>query len=96
MCAISRAQNLEAGSSTRIEMIRAFFKGEDTPSTPADYVASAKHRDEKELDGDTERTVAVLLATLRVTIEGIPGLIEETVTAMVTTEGNNGVKRTDK
>lgn len=72
--------------------MRASYKGEDTLGASADHLVSEEHPAEDERPIRVERVVPIAQAALRDAISGIPWLIEDAETALVTAEGHNGVK----
>lgn len=84
------AHSSAAGSSTRIELMRASSVREDTPDALADQVISGKHSGEEKRPLQSEWTVIVSQAALTDTIAGIPGLSEDAVTTLVITDYQNG------
>lgn len=73
----------EARSPDRMEATSALFGPQDTVGAVADHVEYEKHPAEKERPMRAEITVTVRQATMRDTIEGIFGLIEDALTAVI-------------
>lgn len=90
-----RADSLDAGSTTRKEVIRASSERENALGALADHVVSTEHPADVEHPIQVERPVFVNQATSSDAIAGISGLIEYAVSAMITPVGLRDVKRTD-
>lgn len=73
-----------------MEAIRAPFEQKNSLGALANHAVSGKRRSEEERLMCAERTVTVRQTTLRDALECIPGLIEDSTTALITYEGQNG------
>lgn len=70
--------------------MRAFLKVADTLGAFANKVVSENHPVEEDRQKRAEKAVHVSRETLRDAIVDIPGVFEDTVTALVTSEVYNG------
>lgn len=75
--------------------MRPSSEQEDNPGAFVDHVLCEEHTAEEEQPIRAERVVLVRQTTLRDAIVGILGLMEDAVTAFVSTESQNGVKMAD-
>lgn len=83
----------KARRRTRLEAMLAYSQREDTLGDLADHIVSEKYAAKEERPMCAERAILVRQAALRYAIAGILGLIEDTVTALVTLEGHEESKR---
>lgn len=90
-----RGPSHKAGSTSRMEAIRAPFKREVAFDALSDPVASEKHPAEEGYQFRAERTVNEGQTTLMNATGGIPGLIEDAVASLSSSAGPNGILRTD-
>lgn len=95
MRAARHAHGREAEVLTKMEGLRASAKREDTLRALAAHVVSKEHPVKEERPMWAKSTVAVSQSTLSESMASIPGLIGDVVTALIRTEGQYRVKRTD-
>lgn len=81
--------------TARMKAMQASSEQEDTLSALAGQVLFEEQPAEEQHQMRAEKKLIVRQAPLKDAIAGIPGLIVDTVIALVTPQGQNGVKRAD-
>lgn len=93
MRTIRCAQKCNIQSPTRMGSMQVNSTRADTLDALADHVISEEHATEEERPMRAERAVSASQVTVRNSIAGITGLIEDLVNILLTIGGHIGVKR---